>query len=281
MPENLPPEDLIKTTISALPKSIEDATRLKVAEISGASVDNKTKLELLKQEEAQIKLESVAVPATAASTPDLTKTTTHVATPSPVPSMKPDVVAQPSVELDFGAAQMAKEKLVDKASEIITANEAKEIGDIIESLPTSSSKQVKAEIDELKKDVDEYKEDVKEIEEMTTQVSSSAKLKETKSAKLLSKRVQKLLSDMDKLVEKIEKEKPVTVGQPLMGGDANKNAVSIDELMETIKRIKGVSFQDKEKKLVQVLESLDKDKDGKIDDLNDVLKVRRFSMKYY
>jgi hypothetical protein len=125
-----------------------------VAEISGASVDNKTKLELLKQEEAQIKLESVAVPAPAAAMPtpnDVTKTTTHVAAPSPVPSMKPDVVAHPSDELDFGAAKMAKETLVDKASEIITANEAEEIGDIIESLPTSSSKQVKAEIDELEK----------------------------------------------------------------------------------------------------------------------------------
>jgi hypothetical protein len=72
---------------------------------------------------------------------------------------------------------------------------------------------------------------------MTTQVSSSTKLKDTKSARLLSKRVQKFLSDMEKLVDEIEKEKPVTVGQPLMGGDANKNAVSIGELMETIIRI--------------------------------------------
>ena len=56
---------------------------------------------------------------------------------------------------------------------------------------------MKAEIDELKKDVDEYKEDVKEIQEMTIQSGRGAtKLTETKSAKLLSKRVQKLLSEV-------------------------------------------------------------------------------------
>jgi hypothetical protein len=43
--------------------------------------------------------------------------------------------------------------------------------------------------------------------------------------------------------------------------------------MSTIKRIRGVSNDLKDKKLALVLESLDKDCDGKIDDLNDVLKV--------
>lgn len=46
--------------------------------------------------------------------------------------------------------------------------------------------------------------------------------------------------------------------------------------MDTIKKIRGVSDEVKEKKLMQVLQSLDTDKDGKIDDINDVLKVNRF-----
>lgn len=49
--------------------------------------------------------------------------------------------------------------------------------------------------------------------------------------------------------------------------------MSIDELMSTIKRIRGVSDAVKEKKLMEVLQTLDQDRDGKIDDLNDVLKV--------
>lgn len=50
--------------------------------------------------------------------------------------------------------------------------------------------------------------------------------------------------------------------------------VSIDELIAAIRQLKGISDELKEKKVAQILESLDKDHDGKIDDLNDVIKVR-------
>lgn len=50
--------------------------------------------------------------------------------------------------------------------------------------------------------------------------------------------------------------------------------VSIDEIVAAIHQIQGVSNEIKEKKISQVLQSLDKDQDGKIDDLNDVVKVR-------
>ena len=49
--------------------------------------------------------------------------------------------------------------------------------------------------------------------------------------------------------------------------------MSIDEVIKTIRRLKLVSNEEKEKKVIQVLESLDMDKDGRIDDINDVLKV--------
>lgn len=63
--------------------------------------------------------------------------------PQPVPAMRPEVIT-PSTqpEKDFAAEQLKKEQLVDKARVILTANEAKEIGDIIENLPTSTAKQV-------------------------------------------------------------------------------------------------------------------------------------------
>ena len=57
----------------------------------------------------------------------------------------------------------------------------------------------------------------------------------------------------------------------------SKNTVSIDELLNTIKKIRGVTNDETEQKLIEVLNSLDKDHDGKIDDLNDVLKVDYFS----
>ena len=49
--------------------------------------------------------------------------------------------------------------------------------------------------------------------------------------------------------------------------------MSIDEVIKTIRRLNLVSNEEKEKRVIQVLESLDMDKDGRIDDISDVLKV--------
>jgi LETM1 and EF-hand domain-containing protein 1 len=209
LPEHLAAEDIIKTTISALPKTIENATIAKIAEVTGAVIDNKTKLEVLKQEDAEIKLENAA--------------TKKEETVEPEPAARPEVVAKPAAsEKDFAAEQLAKETLVDKAPVMTTATSAKkakvdteeltpveikEINKIIENLPSAEESQVKAEIAELKKDITEYKEDVAEVEELTKSTDKTVKLTETKSAKLLSKRVQKLLTDMDSLMGKIEAEK--------------------------------------------------------------------------
>ncbi|CAF0840856.1 unnamed protein product [Brachionus calyciflorus] len=230
LPDNLPPEDLIKNTISALPKSIENATIAKIAEVTGEKIDNKIKLELLKQEQDEIKKETAI-----------------------------SIESQP----DSFEKQAQKEKLIDKATVLegeISPVEIKEINQIIENMPVNEKKQARAEIAELKKDVDEYKEDVKEVQQM------AVKLKETKSAKILGQRVGKLISDLDALMAKIDNE-AVTNTQHY------KNTVSIYELVETIKRIKGDITEAQEKKIYEILKSLDQDKDGKLDDINDVLKV--------
>ena len=146
---------------------------------------------------------------------------------------------------------------------------------MIESSPLAKEKQVKTEIEELKKDVSEYVEDIKEVEQLSLK-ENQAKLTESKSAKILGKRVQKLLGEIDKLVDKLEKQVPEHDKL-----SANKNSVSIDELVETIKKIRGVSNDVKEKRLLKILTSLDVDKDGKIDDLNDVLKVNKQNLLFY
>ena len=170
LPENIPTEDVIKTALSQLPTSIENATIAKLAEMSGAKIDNAVKLAILKAEVEKIKQE--------------------------------ESEAEKLPEKDFAKEILAKEKLVDKAPvmEILSPLEIKEMNQIIENIPVNETKQVKAEIAELKKDVDEYKEDVLEVE----QLAPDSNLTETKSAKLLGKRVQKLITDMDKLLVKLE-----------------------------------------------------------------------------
>ncbi|RNA33613.1 LETM1 and EF-hand domain-containing [Brachionus plicatilis] len=208
LPENLPPEDLIKTTISALPKSIEDATMARIAEATGAKIDNRIKLELLRQEQDEITKEH-------------------------------DVERRIYLEGEIGPGDI------------------RELNDIIENMPANERKQFKGEIDELKKDIDEYDEDVKEVEQF------NKKLTQTRSARIMNKRIKKLITDLETIMDKID-----TDGIQVPNKD--DNMVSIDELVETIKRIKGPSS---EKKIVEILKSLDTDKDGKLEDLNYVLKV--------
>ena len=262
LPENLPAEDIIKSTISKLPKSIENATMAKIAEMSGGKVDNTVKLELLKQEENQIKQEKIE---------SLIFEEESKPVSSSIPAAKPTV--EPIVKTLDLSKQLDAEILADKVKslaqeklethDIIKPTDIKELNLVLENLPSSEKNFISDEIKELKKDVDEYNEDVKEVEQLTS-IESTSKLTETKSAKILSKRVQKLISDMDSIMADLEKD-----NEPKL-----TNMISIEELMKRIQQIRGGQIDEtKDKKLLELLRSLDNDHDGKIDDLNEILKV--------
>lgn len=271
LPENLPTEDLIKSTLSALPKSIENATIAKIAEMSGSKVDNTVKLEILRQEEEQINLENIEHDVEEAKSETIEKKTEPV---SPVPSTKPDIIRQVE-SLDLSdllkreiLTNKAKTFLAEKldSQELLTPKDIKEMSQILDNLPSSEKSIISDEIKELKKDVDEYIEDVKEVEEMSTE----SQLTETKSAKILSNRVQKLITDMDVLMADLEEKKP---NEELNKQINDSNMVSIEELMGSIRTIRGQSDDTRDTKLQDVLKTLDSDQDGKINDLNDVIKV--------
>lgn len=154
---------------------------------------------------------------------------------------------------------------------MLTPKDIKEMSQILDNLP-SSEKIIFDEINELKKDVDEYIEDVKEVEEMSS-AEIESRLTETKSAKILSNRVQRLISDMDVLMLNLDETKP---GKNDIQ-KTNNSMVSIEELMASIRTIRGQSDDTRDTKLQDVLKTLDSDHDGKIDDLNDVIKVLNLS----
>lgn len=275
LPENLPAEDIIKSTLSALPKSIEDATAFKIAEMSGTKVDNTVRLSLLKEEDNQIKLENIEhdveelkdIEQKQVSEP--TKTEVK---PEPVPSTKPEII-EPIKTVDLSQT-IKREELIDRAqvflnnnlksTELLTPKEIKELSQIIDNLPANQKAIISDEIDELKKDLEEYNEDVKEVKEMTSSQSQSG-LTETKSAKILNQRVQKLINDMDILIHNLDDKKSAQT--------ESKNMVSIEELMSGISQIKGQINETESKKLLDVLKTLDTDFDGKIDNLTDVIRV--------
>lgn len=269
LPENLPTEDVIKTTLSALPKTIQDATAVKIAEMSGTKVDNTVRLELLKQEETQIKIENDEQDDEEKQDEKKSKLESTVKPiVEQVPSRVPEVNETTDLsDLNKSEILLDKAQILDDKSdskEILTPGEIREISKIIDNLPSSQKDIISDEIHELKKDVDEYKEDVKEVEELSS-FEIESRLTETKSAKILSNRVQKLINDMDYLVLSLEdKITPVS--------EANK-MISVEQLMANITQIRGQADESKDKKLMDILKSLDSDNDGKIKDMVEIIKV--------
>ena len=111
LPENLPTEDIIKSTLSALPKSIENATAIKLAEMSGSKVDNTARLSLIKEEDDQIKLENIEHDVEELKDVEVKQ---PVSEPKTVPSAKPEVI-KPIKTIEFDMSKALKgEELIDR-----------------------------------------------------------------------------------------------------------------------------------------------------------------------
>ena len=138
----------------------------------------------------------MAAPAATQAAPAAAPTT-----PAPTPTFAETPIPAAEILVDKAPILVdTAEKIEAKESEILTPKEIKEIGQIIENLADTDEKIVKGEIAELKKDVIDYKQDLKEVEQITQSERAAIKLKESKSAKILSKRVEKLIADLDNLV---------------------------------------------------------------------------------
>jgi LETM1 and EF-hand domain-containing protein 1 len=57
LPGNIPQEDILKATIQSLPKSIDNVTAVKLAQVSGERVDNTRRIEYIKHEDEVIRKE--------------------------------------------------------------------------------------------------------------------------------------------------------------------------------------------------------------------------------
>lgn len=139
----------------------------------------------------------------------------------------------------------------------------------------------KEELEDLKDDVQEYSEDLEEIKRELSRTGQEKVVEESKASQLLSKRVNRMISRMDKIITELEKDKIVLDGQmdsettPPIGLFFEKhsdlpreNLISINELIGVMKQIQNIP----EHKLLSIADALDENKDGKID-IDDVLKV--------
>ncbi|XP_050752614.1 mitochondrial proton/calcium exchanger protein isoform X2 [Gymnogyps californianus] len=290
LPDTLSPADQLKTTLQTLPESVAKEAQVKVAEVEGEKVDNKARLEATLQEEEAIRKENEEKEMERLSeAAEKAKETLQVAAMKEVESAvdleaavlqvkKSQMAVDTEQELARADMAMHSETLKDTApvlegikGEEITKEEIDMLSDACTKLQEQkkSLTKEKEELEELKGDIQEYNEDLQEIKELSKTGQEEA-VEESKASKRLTKRVNRMIGQIDKIINELETNQKM-VDVKLDGGDsppAGENLISIAELINAMKQIQKIP----EEKLTRIAEALDENKDGKID-IDNVVKV--------
>ncbi|XP_065692222.1 mitochondrial proton/calcium exchanger protein isoform X2 [Patagioenas fasciata] len=292
LPDTLSPADQLKTTLQTLPESAAKEAQVKVAEVEGEKIDNKARLEATLQEEEAIRKENEEKKLSEAA--EKAKETLQVAAVEVESTVDLEAVALQAkksqmavdTERELARADVAvhSETLIDTApvlegikGEEITKEEIHMLSDACTKLQEQkkSLTKEKEELEELKGDIQEYNEDLQEIKELS-KTGQEEVVEESKASKRLTKRVNRMIGQIDKIINELEtSQKTVDVkldsGESLPAGLCflfRENLISIAELINAMKQIQKIP----EEKLIRIAEALDENKDGKID-IDNVVKV--------
>ncbi|XP_060702393.1 mitochondrial proton/calcium exchanger protein isoform X1 [Hemiscyllium ocellatum] len=297
LPDTLSPADQLTTTLQTLPDSVAKEAQVKVAEVECDKVDNKAKLEATLEEEAAIKRENQEREMERmAEAAEKAKESLQVEASKEIESavdLEAAVVSVKQSQNTVDAEQelanvdltMHSETLKDPApvlegikGEEITKEEIDMISDACTKLKEQKKllTKEKEELEELKGDVQEYNEDLEEIKKEFSKTGKETVVEESKASKRLTKRVNRMISRIDTLIVELEKGKEVLDDR--LDSDATphtglyftfrENIISINELISAMRQIQNIP----QHKLQKIAESLDENKDGRID-INDVIKV--------
>ncbi|XP_062431233.1 mitochondrial proton/calcium exchanger protein isoform X2 [Rhea pennata] len=290
LPDTLSPADQLKTTLQTLPESVAKEAQVKVAEVEGEKVDNKARLEATLQEEEAIRKENQEKEMERMSeAAEKAKETLQVAAMKEVETAvdleaggwqvkKSHLAVDTEQELARVHVVMQSETLKDTApvlegikGEEITKEEIDMLSDACTKLQEQkkSLTKEKEELEELKGDVQDYNEDLQEIKELS-KTGQEEVVEESKASKRLTIRVNRMIGQIDKIINELETSQETVDVKP-EGGDslpAGENLISIAELINAMKQIQKIP----EEKLTRIAEALDENKDGKID-IDNVVKV--------
>jgi len=154
--ENIPTSDLLKKAISVLPDSVGVTTEADLGEREGA-IDNKAKLEAIKEEERKVKeeIEECKIEKIQQALEDAKKKTKE----QPVLAREEIVDKAPILTDTTGIKKEEKE---------VTSTDLKTLENAIENLSSEQKKLIveKEEIKELKDELKDYQEDINDLQEV-------------------------------------------------------------------------------------------------------------------
>ncbi|KAJ6647318.1 Mitochondrial proton/calcium exchanger protein [Pseudolycoriella hygida] len=255
LPEDVPTAEKLKASISVLPDSAAIQTKAAIGEREG-KIDNKTKIDIIRDEQRKIKEELEEETETA----QVTK------------------------------VQKVDDTLVDKAPIIVeshatapapTAISNKDIDVVVDALGEVSKEKKtllveKEEIRDLKEEIAEYKEDIEELHVISEATEKAEKITQSVASKRLLKKVDSMISKLDKVLEDLEnKEKKI---QEVLKADGTTDSgkttelVRIDEIVNAIRKMQKLPDEPKLQQIHKMLGKIDVDKDGQLK-VDDVLKI--------
>ncbi|CAF0917363.1 unnamed protein product [Rotaria sordida] len=290
LPENIPQEDVLKAVIQSLPPAVDSVTAVKIAEVRGERVDNTQRIEAIKREDEAIRKEKEDKAKDKQLSEDEIKK-----------KQLAEQVVVPTTPLDIPKAEILVDKapiLSDHKKEDKKDDQQIDVGPFETALGQLVHKKAQEvqttveEIKELKDDVKDYKEDVKALE--TLAATKHVKyLSETRSAKALSKRIDKLVGDLDHIVHSLDKKqdslkqdieseedklKEVTFRTDQIQEhkdfltEKKEILVSTQELVNTIRELQKVSNQSTDVHVRDIINQFDHNKDGFIE-VDEILKA--------
>ncbi|KAH8384621.1 hypothetical protein KR093_003068, partial [Drosophila rubida] len=257
--------DKLKETMRVLPEAVAAHTRHAIGEREG-KVDNKTKIEIIKEEERKIleEREEEREEKIAQRT-----------------AIKEELIAPFVFSEDIAKVQKTPDKeadAVEKEKEVtISPTDVQLLSDALKTLSTDKQLVVEKEtIKELKEELRDYQEDVEELREVRQVVKEP--VRESRAAKLLYNRVNKMISQLDNVLNDLEQrqhkiKKVDTPGKVAVPTSSSPSpVVQIDELVATIRRMKEASDEERFKVVEDLMVKLDADKDGVIS-VDEITKV--------
>lgn len=208
LPENVPMAEKLKASISVLPQAAAIQTKAAIGEREG-KIDNATQIEIIRDEERKIQEELEELKETQTVVQSTAETLVDTAK---IISADGPPISNKDIEVVFDALHAISK---DNKSHLVE----------------------KEEIRELKAEIADYKEDVAELQEAVKTVDVNAKISESHASKRLLKKVDSMISRLDKVLEDLaQKEKKLqaeTIGDEVKHPDL----VQIDEIMNAIRKV--------------------------------------------
>lgn len=279
LPETIPTTDKLKATISALPETVGVSTKAVIGEREG-KVDNKTKIEIIKEEERRIqeeRLESAEEQKKLKEMEDKERLRQEAELLVDKASQLVDTAIdlEPNILKDSAnktqkTIETVKKKLEE---EEVSIDDIKMLENALNILADqkNSLHMEKEELEDLKEELADYKEDVEDLQEVLKTADGKQRLKETRAAKGLFKQVNNMIKNMDELLVKLENKEKVL--KETIGGNQeisvelkseSDELLRIDELMDAIRKLQKVSDDSKLNTIEEVLSKIDEDHDGSV-----------------